>query len=86
MNGSIPLQQAWVGQPFNYFVPPDLFVDPNDDVIGYSADLVGGKKLPGWLQFNPLTVGFGGVPQSSDAGNYTIVLSATDHICPKYLQ
>jgi hypothetical protein len=83
LNGSIPLQRAWVGQPFNYFVPPDLFVDSNDDVISYSADLAGGKNLPGWLQFNPLTVSFGGVPQSSDAGNVMIILSATDHICPQ---
>ena len=80
-NGNIPLQQAWVGQPFTYFVPSDLFVDPNDDVMSYSARLVSGKSLPSWLQFNPLTIGFGGMPQSGDAGNLTIILSATDNIC-----
>ena len=83
MNGSIPLQRAWVGQLFTYFVPTNLFVDPNNDVISYSADLISGKPLPAWLQFNPLTISFGGVPKIADAGNLTITLSATDHICPK---
>ncbi|MBS0350692.1 MAG: putative Ig domain-containing protein [Proteobacteria bacterium] len=84
LNGTIlPFQQAWVGQPFNYFVPPDSFVDPNDDVISYSASLISGKSLPSWLQFNPLTIGFGGVPPGSEAGNLTITLSVTDHICPE---
>ena len=85
LKGTIGLQKAWVGQPFNYFVPSNLFVDPNDDVIGYSADLADGKPLPSWLQFNPLTIGFGGTAQSSNAGNIMIVLSATDHICPETL-
>ncbi len=83
LNGSIPLQRVWVGQLFNYFIPQNLFVDPNNDVIGYSASMIGGKLLPNWLRFNPLTIGFSGVPQSSDAGNVTIILSATDHICPE---
>ena len=83
LNGSIPLQRAWVSQPFNYFVPSNLFVDPNDDVIDYSANLMSGKSLPLWLKFNPQTIGFGGVPESSDWGNITITLSATDHICPE---
>ena len=83
LKGNISLQQAWVGQLFNYFVPSNLFVDPNNDVIDYSASLIGGKSLPNWLQFNPLTVGFGGVPHTGDWGNITLTLSATDHICPE---
>jgi hypothetical protein len=83
LKGSISLQRAWVGQPFTYFVPPDLFVDPNNDVMSYSASLISGKSLPNWLHFNPLNVGFGGVPQRGDWGNVTVTLSATDHICPK---
>ncbi len=83
LNGSIPLQRAWVGQLFNYFIPQNLFVDPNNDVIGYSASMIGGKSLPNWLRVNPLTIGFSGVPQSGDWGNVTITLSATDHICPE---
>jgi hypothetical protein len=81
LNGTILLQRAWVGQLFNYFAPSNLFVDPNDDVISYSSDLADGKSLPSWLKFNPVTISFGGVPQSNDAGNVTIILFATDHIC-----
>ena len=83
LNSDIPLQRAWVDQPFNYFVPPDLFTDPNNDIISYTASLVNGKSLPAWLQFNPRIVGFGGIPQSSHVGNLTIILSATDHIFPE---
>lgn len=76
LNGSIPLQRAWVGQLFNYFVSPSLFSDPNKDVIDYTVRL-----LPRWLQFNPLTIDFSGVPSAADVGELTITLSATDRIC-----
>jgi hypothetical protein len=76
----IPLQYAKVGQAFNYFVPQGLITDPNFDPISFSAKIQGSPSLPSWLSFNGISAIFVGVPQEADVGNFTIVLSATDHI------
>ena len=80
IHGLIPVQYAKVNQAFNYFVPQGLITDPNFDPITFSATLSNNQSLPAWLQFNAISATFAGTPQSSDVGNYTIVLSATDNI------
>ena len=80
IHGLIPTQYAKVNQAFNYFVLQGLITDPNFDPITFIATLMNNQSLPAWLQFNAISATFSGTPQSSDVGNYTIVLSATDHI------
>ena len=54
--------------------------DPNFDAISFNATLQNGKPLPAWLSFNGFSAAFAGIPQGTDTGNFTIVLSATDNI------
>ena len=80
IHGVVPTQYAKVNQAFNYFLPQGLITDPNFDPITFTAILSHNQSLPAWLQFNAISATFSGTPQSSDVGNYTIVLSATDNI------
>ena len=80
INGTIAQQYAKVGQAFNYFVPQKLITDPNFDTISFTARIQGSSSLPGWLNFNGVSAIFVGVPQEEDAGNFTMILSATDNI------
>ena len=80
IHGVIPAQYAKVNQAFNYFVSQGLITDPNFDPIIFTAILGNNQSLPAWLQFNAISATFSGTPQSGDVGNYTLMLSATDHI------
>ncbi len=80
INGSIPAQYAKIGQLYNYFVPQGVVSDPNDNLITFSAVQQGQSSLMSWLSFNSISATFAGTPLESDQGNFTILLSATDHI------
>ncbi len=64
---------------FTYQFAPDTFddVDPSD-TITYSATLVGGGPLPGWLSFNAATRTFSGTPVNGDVGTLGVVVTADD--------
>ncbi|WP_199533951.1 putative Ig domain-containing protein, partial [Dickeya sp. CSL RW240] len=64
---------------FSFTVPANTFTDADSgDVLTLSATRVDGSALPGWLSFNPATRTFSGTPGSSDVGNLSIRVTATD--------
>ncbi|HEX8609999.1 MAG TPA: putative Ig domain-containing protein [Telluria sp.] len=64
--------------PFNFAVPARAIVHPDGDRMTWSATGEGGAALPPWLRFDALSRTFSGVPSLSDAGQFTVLLSATD--------
>ena len=57
----------------------DLFVDVDiDDDVTLDARLVGGEDLPSWLSFEPSTGLFVAAPDHAAAGDYEVILRATD--------
>jgi hypothetical protein len=79
-NITIPQLFAKVGVPFNYFIPQGLLSDPNNDPISFSARSADNSTLPGWLSFNGISATFSGLAQSSNVGNYSLRIIATDNI------
>jgi hypothetical protein len=67
-------QSATVGDSFNFFVPPNTFLNENDYALTYTALQKDGSVLPHWLSFDnkvstPL---FSGTPGHSDTDFYAI--------------
>jgi len=69
-------QFANSGKPFEYILPKGLFTDLDADTLSYSAKLLGGAPLPGWLNFDPVQVKIFGTPFGK--GVYPVVVTATD--------
>jgi VCBS repeat-containing protein len=57
-----PLEDA----AFSFTLAPDVFIDPDGDVLSFTATLANGDALPSWLQFNAATRTFSGTPQEGD--------------------
>ncbi len=76
----IPLldQNATENTAFSYTVTSDSFADGNKDVLSYSATLADGTALPSWLTFDAVNLTFSGTPTSTAAGNYDVLIKATD--------
>ena len=55
-------QSGVVNQAFSFQVAANAFTDVDNPSLTYSAQLVGGGALPGWLSFNPATRTFSGTP------------------------
>jgi hypothetical protein len=79
-NITIPQLFAKVGVPFNYFIPQGLLSDPNNDPISFTASLANNSTLPSWLSFNEISATFSGLAQSSNVGNYSLRIIATDNV------
>ena len=62
-----------LNMPANTFATPDL-----PETLSYSASLVSGAALPGWLNFNPATIIFSGTPAMTDGGTIAVKVTATD--------
>ncbi len=77
--GFITNKLANIDTPFSHFIDQNVFLDPNDDVVFYSAKQTNQNALPSWLSFSPIGI-FSGMPQSSDAGTYNIDIFAYDRI------
>ncbi|RMM52772.1 putative Ig domain-containing protein [Pseudomonas corrugata] len=77
---AIPLldQNASESTPFSYTVAHDSFTDANQDVLTYTATLADGGALPAWLSFDTTSLTFSGTPTSTAAGNYDVLVKATD--------
>lgn len=71
-------QSATENTPFSYVVPATSFSDPDNDSLSYSARLADGSALPAWLSFNASNLTFSGTPTSTAAGNYNVLVKATD--------
>lgn len=66
-----------VGKPVTFTIPEKAFVDDDGNAtLTYSASLTDGTALPTWLQFDPLTRVFSGIP--SEKGTVKIKVTATD--------
>ncbi|HEY9850582.1 MAG TPA: Calx-beta domain-containing protein [Leptolyngbyaceae cyanobacterium] len=79
---TIPItsKTATVSDLFNFTFPADTFQDIDvGDNLSYTATLVNGNPLPNWLFFNPFTRNFVGIPNASDVGTFTLLLTAIDN-------
>ncbi|SEI08626.1 type I secretion C-terminal target domain (VC_A0849 subclass) [Pseudomonas asplenii] len=77
---AIPLldQSASESTPFSYTLNHDSFTDANQDLLTYTATLADGSALPAWLTFNATSLTFSGTPTSTAAGNYDVLVKASD--------
>ena len=76
-------QNGVVNQAFSFQVAANAFTDVDNPSLTYSAQLVGGGALPGWLSFTPATRTFSGTPPGTGPLNIAVTasdgtLSATD--------
>ncbi|MBF0452311.1 MAG: tandem-95 repeat protein, partial [Candidatus Magnetomorum sp.] len=70
---------ATEGTAYAYTVPSNTFTDVDSgDVLTYTATQENGSALPEWLNFDPSTRVFSGLPTNSDVGSITITITATD--------
>lgn len=67
-----------VNNPFNYVIPANTFSDPDNDALGYTAQLSGGGALPSWLHFDSATRTFSGTPGNADTGTISVEVIASD--------
>jgi len=74
----LPALQAPSGERFTWPVPGSLFTDDGLDVLALSAARTGGRPLPYWLDFDPATATFTGLPTDADTALFDVVLTATD--------
>ncbi len=70
--GNIEDQVAFVGDPFEYYIPSNIFVDPDGDALTWRV-----SGLPSWLNFNSTTRLLSGTPTTNDAGQNTITVRVT---------
>ena len=67
------------GTPFEFQLPADTFIDPDEgDVLTISAHQAEHDDLPAWLDFEPETLGFSGIPPVGAETDTRLVLRATD--------
>jgi len=69
----IPNQTAILGASFNYQIPDSTFIDDDgNNTLTYYAS----SRLPDWLNYDPETRSFTGIP--TEAGNLNITVKAID--------
>ncbi|MBB3205139.1 autotransporter-associated beta strand protein [Rhodopirellula rubra] len=78
LTGEIADQTAVEDSEFNFAFASDLFVDVDGDDLTYTATLVGGAGLPGWLTFTPATRRFSGTPTNDDVVDIEVEVTAAD--------
>ncbi len=70
--GNIENQTAFAGERFEYYIPANIFVDPDGDTLTWRV-----SGLPGWLSFNSNTRLLSGTPTANDLGRKWITVSVT---------
>jgi len=81
LEGGIVDQEVDEDASYSYALSGTLFSDPDTgdgDRLSFSATLADGTELPSWLEFDPDTMMFEGVPLNDDVGTLDIIVSATD--------
>ena len=78
INAAIPAQQTNEKDEWRFTLPEDAFLDPDGDLLAYTATLADGKALPKWLHFDAARRTFSGTPGNDDVGNLSIRVTATD--------
>jgi Ca2+-binding RTX toxin-like protein len=78
--GTPPADQTAVEAAFfEYLLPEAAFSDPDaGDELDYGIALSNGDPLPGWLLFDPAIPSLRGTPPLDAAGQYGLVLQASD--------
>lgn len=72
-------QAATEDQTFSFQISADSFKDIDaGDTLTYSATLVDGSSLPGWLSFDASTQTFSGIPGNDNVGAVSVQVAATD--------
>ena len=70
--GHIEDQIVLAGDRFEYYIPANIFVDPDGDRLTWRV-----SGLPNWLSFNSATRLLSGTPTINDVGNSTITVRVT---------
>ena len=79
LDNAIADQLATEDSAFNFTFASDTFSDVDTGIsLNYTAQLVGGGSLPGWLSFNNSTRTFSGTPLNDDVGIINIKVFASD--------
>ena len=78
LNNPLANQLATEGSEFLFQLPDNTFIDPDDDVLVFTASLANGQPLPAWLTFDGATQSFSGAAQASDVGAINILVTASD--------
>ncbi|WP_418316904.1 putative Ig domain-containing protein [Piscinibacter sakaiensis] len=64
---------------YSFTFAANTFADADaGDVLSYSATLLNGAALPGWLAFNAGTRSFSGTPTNGEVGSLQLRVTATD--------
>lgn len=66
------------GSVFTFAIPASTFIDFDTDPLTFSAQLVSGAALPGWLRFDATSSSFTAAPGANDVGVHDVRVSATD--------
>lgn len=67
------------GEAFAFELPADTFAEPvAGDVLSYTVHEEGREGLPGWLRFDPESLGFSGVAPAMPGSETVLLLRATD--------
>ena len=76
--GSVRNQLVTEGQNYSFQIPASIFVhsNPNEQLV-FEAKTSSGKALPAWLNFDPKTLKFSGVPPNGVAPE-TVTVTAKD--------
>jgi Ca2+-binding RTX toxin-like protein len=80
LSSALPDQTGSQGNAFNFTVAADAFIDPEGDVLAYSATLADGSALPIWLQFNAATRTFSGTPTSTGTTSVRVTVKDTGNL------
>jgi Ca2+-binding RTX toxin-like protein len=76
---AITAQTTAEDTPFTFQVPTGAFVDGDlGETLTYSATLADGSALPAWLNFDPATRTFSGLPANDDVGSLSLRVTVTD--------
>ena len=73
-----PAPHILPGSSFSVREPADIFSDPQNFSMTYSATAANGGPLPGWMSFDPGTMTFSGTVPSNLRGSYVAELHATN--------
>jgi AAA family ATP:ADP antiporter len=76
----IPHAEVRAGEPFEHYLPPNLFVDQDPgDVLTLSARTPDGGALPDWLRFDAIRHRFHGTAQAWSEQELVVLVVATDN-------
>ncbi|MFN5515620.1 MAG: Calx-beta domain-containing protein [Cyanobacteriota bacterium] len=79
VQGGIPDSFAIANTPFSFTLSPNVFQDPDNDSLTYTATLADGvSPLPDWLTFDGQTRTFTGAPTTEDLGSLALAVRASD--------